>query len=282
MSALVYSDIDSWQVRRVLPDLVRSRGLIYDLVSKDLRARYRHTVIGFLWTILQPLAFTLILTFVFAYVFPGKAAGLAGDHPFIVHVLCGLVFWQMFSTSISAATGSLLSNHDLVKKAHFPREVMPLASMGLSIVNGLIGFALFLAIRMCFEGWFGWSILWTPAIVLVQLALTTGIALICAYLNVYYRDVGYIVEVALTFGFYATPIFYSVEQVRAAAGDSAVMPIYLLNPMVGIISSYRQVLLDNTAPSLELILYPCAISAVILATGIVLFRRNAATIADHL
>ncbi|MBX7256707.1 MAG: ABC transporter permease [Candidatus Hydrogenedentes bacterium] len=282
MSSLVYSDAYARQVRRVLPDLIRSRGLIYDLVSKDLRARYRNTVVGFMWTVLQPLAFTLILTFVFTHVFAGRAAGLSGDHPMIVHILCGLVFWQMFATSVGRATSSLLDNHDLVKKAYFPREVMPLASMGICIVNGIIGFLLFMVVRIWLEGGFGWNALWTPVIFLIQLILTTGIALLCAYLNVYYRDVGYIVEVALTFGFYATPIFYSIEQVSAAAGNSLALKLYMLNPMVGIISSFRQVLLDNRAPSLDLMLYPLAIAVIVLLLGIVMFRRNAATIADHL
>ncbi len=282
MTSAVYNSLYSRQLRRVIPDLIRSRGLIYDLVSKDLRARYRNTIIGFMWTVLQPLAFTLILTFVFTYVFPGKAAGLSGDHPFIVHVLCGLVFWQMFATSLSRATGSLIDNNDLVKKAYFPREVIPLASMGICVVNGAIGFGLFVVIRLWFEGGFGWSIMWLPVILAIQIMFTTGVALLCSYLNVYYRDVGYIVEVALTFGFYATPIFYSVEQVRATAGSSPVFHLYMLNPMVGIISSYRQALLDEVTPSPELMAYPFLCALIVLALGIVMFRRNAPTIADHL
>jgi ABC-type polysaccharide/polyol phosphate export permease len=112
--------------------------------------------------------------------------------------------------------------------------------------------------------------------------LTVGLALLCSCLNAHYRDVGYIVDVALTFGFYATPIFYGIEKVRAISGHSLVAKLYMLNPMVGIISAYRQTLLDNQAPALEFVLYPLTCSVFVMVVGVFVFRRRAPLLADHL
>ncbi|MBI5095881.1 MAG: ABC transporter permease [Candidatus Hydrogenedentes bacterium] len=213
----------------------------------------------------------------------GRIGGNGSEHPFAVYLLCGLVFWQFFAACLSRSTVSLLENHDLVKKANFPREVVPLASLGNCAVNCAIGFGVFVVVRFWFEGGFGWGLLWLPVIFAIQCALSVGLALLCSFLNVHYRDVGYIVDVALTFGFYATPIFYSFDVVQQkAAAYPALFKLYMLNPMVGIITAYRQALLDNHAPSMEYLLYPLAFAVLALAAGVYVFRRNAALLADHL
>lgn len=283
MSRVYYSSADSRRIRNVIPDLVRSRGLLWDLVSKDLRARYRNAVMGFVWAVLQPLLLTTILYFVFTVVFPGgRVAGMGGDHPFAVYLLCGLVFWQFFASCLSRSTVSLLENHELVKKAAFPREVIPLASLGNCAVNCAIGFAVFVVVRFWLEGGFGWGLVWLPFILTIQCALIVGLSLLTSSLNVQYRDVGYIVEVALMFGFYATPIFYSFEKAQQMASHSTLFVLYMLNPMVGIITAYRQALLDNQTPSAVQIVYPLLFSVCALILGVVVFRRRAPLLADRL
>ncbi|GMV95225.1 MAG: transport permease protein [Candidatus Hydrogenedentota bacterium] len=289
MSHATYSSAQQWGVDRVVPDLIRSRGLLWDLVWKDLRARYRNTIMGFVWAVLQPLMLMLILTFVFSVIFPGKVEGVDGgsDHPFHVTLLCGLIFWQFFATSLGRCTNSLLDNHDLVKKVYFPREVVPIAAMGNAVVNLLIGFVVLLIIHLLAGGSLGLGIVWLPIVFAVQFTLVLGLALLCSSLNVYYRDVAYMVDVVLTLGFYATPLFYPLAFVRDwAAGVGSygqpLLTLYMMNPMVGFVEAYRQCILDGVMPDLALLAWPAICAAVFLIAGAVVFRRNAPVLADYL
>lgn len=284
MSSVVYSNVEGQGFARALRDLVRSRGLLWDLVSKDLRARYRNAVMGFVWAVLQPLIMMLLLYFVFGVVFKDRSgAGDQNERPYAVVLLSALIFWQFFASCLSRATTSLIDNADLIKKVYFPREVVPLASMGNSVVNLAIGFAVLLAIHVVLGGHLGVGLVWMAIVFAVQCMLQVGLALLCSSLNVRFRDVGYSVEVALLLGFYATPIFYSLEQVQGAAvNHPALLSLYMLNPLVGIVTGYRTAFLDNTFPGLSVLGWPFVCAAALLAIGVVVFRKAAPTIADHL
>jgi len=282
----VYTDTQQNKLRCLIPDLIRSRELLLDLVSKELRARYRNAMMGFLWAVLQPLLMMLILTFVFTLVFANRAAdrGVATDHvPFAVFLLCGLVPWQFLAAALSTATTSLVDNHELIKKVYFPREVIPLAAVLNRVVNFLIGFALLIAVRTVMMGLPGVGMLYVPFIFAVQLTLIVGVALLFSCLNVYFRDVAYSVEVLLTFGFYASPVFYGLSNVQdLGAAHPWLYRLYMLNPMAGIITAYRDAFLHNRVPDGALLLWPMALAAGMLAVGLVVFRRHAPVMADHL
>ncbi len=285
----MYSSARQWELNRVIPDLLHSRGLLWDLVWKDLRARYRYTIMGFVWAVLQPLMLMLILTFVFGVIIPGRieGAGESGDHPFYVMLLCGLIFWQFFATSLSSCTTSLLSNHDLVKKVYFPREVVPIAAMGVALVNLAIGFVVLLVIQLFSGGMLGLGVFWLPFVFVIQFMFTLGVSLFCAALNVYYRDVAYMVDVVLTLGFYATPLFYPLSFVQHwAAGHgwygSQILTLYMANPMVGLITAYRQAFLDNAMPDPALLFWPVIWAVGSFVIGIIVFRRGAPVFADYM
>jgi ABC-type polysaccharide/polyol phosphate export permease len=289
MSHATYSSAQQWGLNRVIPDLIRSRGLLWDLVWKDLRARYRNTIMGFVWAVLQPLMLMLILTFVFSVIFPGKVEGVDGGsaHPFHVTLLCGLIFWQFFATSLSRSTNSLLENSDLVKKVYFPRELVPVASIGNAVVNLAIGFVVLIVIHLLSGGSLGLGIVWLPFIFAIQFTLTVGLALLCSSLNVYYRDVAYMVDVVLTLGFYATPLFYPLSFVRTWAGGletygQYVLTLYMMNPMVGLVEAYRQSILDGIMPDPALLVWPAICAVAFLVAGTIVFRRNAPVLADYL
>ena len=275
-------------LRRAIRDLIRSRELLRDLVWKDLRARYRYTAIGFVWAVLEPLLMTLILTFVFSIVFryrPGADA-LSPDTPFAVFLLCGLIFWNFLRSSVSDGTKSLVANRELVGKVSFPFEVIPYASIGMSLVNFCIGFVIFLGIHLAFGGGLGGPSVWIAPLFLIQLAIVTGLTLILCCLNVFFRDVQLITDVLLTFGFYASPIFYDASLVRAIAEDSPrlawIVQFYMLNPMACLITAYRDVLLNQQWPQWQHVAWPAFLGIVLSLIGLAVFRRHAGHMADHL
>lgn len=283
MHEVYYSNDQQRRIGRVLPDIVRARGLMWDLFSKDLRARYRNAVMGFVWAVLQPLLMMLILYLVFGVIFAERIGAADQKHPYAVTLLCGLIFWQYFASCVSRATTSILDNADLVKKVYFPREVIPLSTLGNCTVNLLIGFIVLLIFHLATGGGLGMGVVWMVPVFAVQVTLVVGVALLCSSLNIYFRDVGYMVDVGLTFGFYATPIFYSLDIVRERAANSpGLLSVYMLNPMVGIVTAYREALLDNRLPNAATLGWPalCAIAA--LALGAAVFRHNSPTLADHL
>ena len=255
-----------------------------DLVSKT-RARYRNAVMGFVWAVLQPLVMMLILYFVFGVIFqrPGLVSADGREHHYALTLLTALIFWQFFASALSRATVSLIENADLIKKVYFPREIIPLASMGNSVVNLAIGFAVLIALHVYLKAPAGIGVFYVGFVFAIQCILLVGLALLCASLNVRFRDVGYAVEVGLMMGFYATPIFYSVQEVQNAAPNHPLLiSFYFLNPLVGIITSYRTALLENSFPSMREIGWPIACSLALLVIGVVVFRRASPTVADHL
>lgn len=281
---------DSRAQRRVagLPrDLVRARELMLDLVRKDLRARYRYALMGFLWAVLEPVALMAVLTFVFSFVLGGHplsgGEGAAPQTPFAVFLLCGLIFWQFTANTVQSSVRCLIDNQNLVKKVYFVREAVPLAVLGYPMVNLAIGLVLLLGLHLALGGGVGLAMLWVPVIFTLQLLLTAGAALFLSCTNVIFRDIGYMASVAVLFGFYATPVFYPLELVM----DSSRLPefaktLYLLNPMAELLTAYRQALFELRTPDLWLFAWPALSGVGLFVLGAWLFRRLGPTLSDHL
>jgi len=282
-----YSSRDQGRISRLPMDLIRARELLMDLVSKDLRAQYRYAVMGFMWAVIEPLAMTLVLTVVFSFVLDLKMdrPGVDTEQPFAVLLLCAYLFWKFFSDSLSGGSRSLVDNRSLIDKVNFPREVIPLASIGFAFVNLCIGLVIFVIVHLLFGGSISATYLLLPVVFGIQLTLTVGLTLLLSSMNAFFRDVSYIVNVALVFGFYATPIFYTLATVQQIAGEKAMpwaLALYQLNPMVGLVSSYRSVLVDNDLPSAALLAWPTFIAVSFLLIGVVVFRKNSGHFADYL
>ncbi|MDQ1255579.1 MAG: Transport permease protein [Candidatus Hydrogenedentes bacterium] len=285
MSQVIYRDTDQRRVSRVFRDLVQARELLVDLAWKDLRVRYRYAVMGFLWAVLEPVALMLILTFVFTLVFKAKTTVLGGnvDRPFAVLLLCGLVPWQFLATSLSVGTRSLIDSQNLVNKVNFPREVIPLAAVGTGLVNLVIGFAVLLVLHVALGGAIGLSVVWFPVVFGIQLVLVVGLVLLLSCGNVFFRDIGYMVGVGIVFGFYATPIFYTLDLVNKMDKTHPwLVRLYYLNPMAELIEAYRQILFECRFPDIALLVWPCVVALACLVVGVVVFRRNSALFSDHL
>lgn len=290
MSKIYYTETHQAQYRRIIPDLIRSRETLVNLVLRELRVRYRFAVMGFLWVILEPLMLCLVLTFVFSFVFEIKSfdESMEGPRSFAALMLCALIPWQFFSDALRSSTGSLVEQSDLVGKVYFPREVVPLSTVGVATVNFFMGFVVLLLFLVVFGIMPTSSIVWVPVIFAIQFVLVCGSALFLSCAYVHFRDVRYMVHVALMFGFYATPIFYSPQFVQQALERRLpdalqwLYYLYFINPLVGIVTAYREALVYHNPPSLAILWWPALVAVTLLVVGAMLFRRRAGSFADYI
>ncbi len=219
-----------------LAKLVRYRGLIQTLVVRDLKARYRGSVLGFFWSFFNPALLLFIYTFVFTKVLPSSHP--PGMEPFALFMFCGILPWTWFSSSLLESSNTLIAGGNLIKKVLFPAEVLPIVTVVANMVHFFLGLPILAAFVLYYQRPIDpVELLWLPAIVLVQLVLTTGLALLLSALTVHFRDLKDLLGNLLTLWFFATPIIYSVEM---APVD---MRWWLnLNPMTHLMRSYQEVL----------------------------------------
>ena len=262
------------------------------MVWKDLRVRYRYAVMGFLWAIFEPLALMAVLTFIFTFVFRGRVPTTPGVDapPMAATLLCGLIFWQFMAAGLNSATQSLIDNRELVKKVCFAREIVPMAAVGYPFVNLCIGFVVLLLVHVLLGGGLSLALCFFPVVFALQLAIIVGLGLLLSCGNVHYRDIGYMTNVALVFGFYASPVFYQLEFVTQAANVPEwaagyypwIVRAYLLNPMAELLTAYRQILFEQRFPDLWLLAWPSVLAVLSLGSGIFVFRKAGPTLSDHL
>src|SRR4249920_1046145 len=219
-----------------LKNLPKYRGLIQSLVVRDLKARYRGSVLGFFWSFINPLLLLLIYSFVFTVVLPGTHP--KEIEPYALFMFCGILPWTWFSSSLLESSNVLIAGGNLIKKVLFPAEVLPI----VTVLAGLVHFCLGLPILAAFLIYYRvpvWptDLLWFPLIVLIQLVLTTGLALLVSALTVHFRDVRDLLANLLTLWFFATPIIYPITQ-----APDRVRRLLNLNPFTHLAIAYQEVL----------------------------------------
>jgi lipopolysaccharide transport system permease protein len=219
-----------------LRQLLRYRGLVQSLVARELKARYRGSVLGFFWSFINPLLLLLIYSFVFTVVLPGTRP--AELEPYALFMFCGILPWTWFSSSLLESSNVLIAGGNLIKKVLFPAEVLPVVTVLANMVHFFLGLPILGAFLIYYRAPLRFpEILWFPGIVLVQLLLTLGLALLVSALTVHFRDIKDILANLLTFWFFATPIIYPMQ----AAPDLA-RQLLNLNPFTHIAISYQEVL----------------------------------------
>jgi len=222
-----------------LSNLFRYRGLISSLVARDLKARYRGSVLGFFWSFVNPLLLLLIYSFIFTKVIPNETKGV---QPYAVFMFCGILPWNWFATSLTDSAASLIAGGNLIKKVLFPAEVLPLVSVLANMVHFFLGLPiliLFLVVSRHYPDLL--DLFWFPIAVFVQLLFTSGLALILAALTVHFRDIRDLLSNVLTLWFFATPIIYpwfqpNVQQFKW---------LFDLNPFTHLAVSYQEILFFN-------------------------------------
>lgn len=220
-------------------DLSSYRELMGLLVRRELKARYKDSVLGFLWTLIRPL--TMLLVY---YVAMGKFLGAERSIPgFAIYIFTGLTAWQFFNEILSAGTASIVGNAGLVKKVYLPREVFPLSVVGSALVT-LVTQLVVLAAAIVVSGNIptGARLLYAPLALAVVLVYATALALVLAAINVYLRDVQYLVEISLTVFFWLTPVCYSWQLVGSAVHSELIQQIYLANPLTIAVMAFQRAL----------------------------------------
>ena len=256
-----------------LRELWEYRELIRNLVVRDLKIRYRNSVLGIAWSWVNPLLMMLVYTMVFNFLTDHS------DSPhFHVSVLCALLPWNFFSASVGGATTSIVGNAHLIKKVYFPREILPISIVLSNLVNFVIALPVFFALALASGAPITvWALL-LPIPILVQLAFSIGMCLLLATLDVFYRDTQIIIEVLMMAWFFVTPIFYPITQVPREAtvfGITFNAQLWLrrLNPMASIIASYRDLLYRGEPTGLDFLLRTAATALVVLIVGYLVFLR---------
>jgi lipopolysaccharide transport system permease protein len=255
-------------------DLYRYRELFYILSWRDLKVRYKQTVVGVLWAVLRPLLTMIVFTIVF-----GKLAKMQpeGDVPYAIMVFAAMLPWQFFSNALTEASNSLIGNANLLSKVYFPRLIVPASSVITSFVDFLISFVLLLVLMAYYQYMPTWKILFLPIYIAFSFLTAFGLGLYLTALNVKYRDFRYIIPFIVQFGLYISPVGFS----------SSVIPeqwktLYYLNPMVSIIDGFRWCIIkDSTTDPLSIYaLFSVLMSVVILLIAIRQFRKMEKTFAD--
>ena len=228
-----------------LGQLLRYRGLIQSLVARELKARYRGSVLGLFWSFINPLMLLSVYSFVFIYVLPRDIAKPEPGKPFVdlepyaLFMFCGILPWTWFATSLNEATGSLISGGNLIKKVLFPAEILPIVSVLANMIHFMLGLPILAAFLVYARRWPDpTDLLWFPGVVLIQALFTSGLGLLLSALTVHYRDIRDILSNVLTFWFFATPIiyFYKAENVQKLKW------LFNINPFFHLSVSYQEIL----------------------------------------
>jgi lipopolysaccharide transport system permease protein len=252
--------------------LWRYRGFILGSVRREFQARYRNSLLGAAWTVLQPLAMITVYTVVFSELMRTRLPGMDGPYAYSVYLCAGLLTWGLFGEILQRGQTVFLDNGNMIKKLSFPRICLPAITVINALVNFTITFSIFMVFLALTHSFPGWVALYALPVLLVQVALATGIGIIAGVLNV-----GQFVNILLQFWFWFTPIVYSTTTLPAS-----VQPLINLNPMTPLAKAYQGIFVYRQAPDWHTIWPVAVLAAGLCVIALLLFRRRAGEMVDEL
>lgn len=257
---------------RSLVLLVRSRELIVSLAEREFRSRYKQASLGFAWALITPVTLMVVFTLFFRRVADIDTQGV----PYALFAYVGLLPWTFFSESVSRGGMSLVQNLSLLNKIYCPREVFPLASVLVAVIDTAIALLALISLFFIYGYRPYTTSIWVPVLLAVQVMFTVGVVLIASAVLVYVRDVRHALPIMLQLGLFATPVAYGLDTI-----PSSVRPLYAaLNPLGPVIEGYRDTILLGQAPEFGLLSIAAASSAALLTVGYTMFRRLEIGFAD--
>jgi lipopolysaccharide transport system permease protein len=264
--------------RQYWQDLWRYRELFYVLAWRDISVRYKQTVVGVLWAVLQPLLVTMIFTVI------SEMANFGSEGvPQPLWIFAAMLPWQFFAASLGASSQSLVTNSNLISKVYFPRMIIPAGAVVTSMVDFLITFGIFLLMMAWYHVLPTWRFALIPFLMLLAFMAAIGAGLLITALNVKYRDFRYIIPFIVQIGIYVSPVMYSTTLIQAKIQHKYpdLLWLYPLNPMVGVIDGFRWALLGGKGGiELPTFAVSLAVNVFLLALGVWYFRRTEKTFAD--
>jgi lipopolysaccharide transport system permease protein len=247
------------------------RELLYFLTWRDIKVRYKQTILGVVWAVAQPVGMMVVFT-----IFLGRLAHVPSDGiPYPVFVLSALLLWQLFSAGLNESANSLVANERLITKVYFPRVIVPASAILSALVDFAIGFAIFLIVLPFWMGMPSGTLIFAPVFVIAAIIAAFGAGLWLSALNVQYRDVRYVLGFLSQLWLFATPVVYPVSIVPAKW-----RAIYALNPMTGIIEGFRWSIAGGPQPSATVLLSSLSATLVLLVSGLYYFNRMEDSFAD--
>jgi lipopolysaccharide transport system permease protein len=254
-----------------LQALYSYRELIWIWTMRSIRVRYKQSVIGGLWSIVQPFS----LMVVYSVIFSNFVKIPVGDIPYPIFSYTALLPWAFFTTSIGTGVSSLVNNINLVTKIYFPREILPLSSLGAAFFDFLVASSIFILMILFYQIPLKITMIVIPVLIGIQFILTMGIVFLISALNVFYRDIHFIIPLAIQIWMFASPIIYPVSII-----PQKYQTLYMLNPMAGIIEAYRDVVLRGLWPDWRYLGFSFIISILTFSLGYLYFKKNEWKFAD--
>mgnify|MGYP002772610502 FL=1 len=247
----------------VFKELYQYRELLKTNVKKDIRGKYKASFLGVLWSFINPLLQVLVYAIVFPYIMKVQTEN------YLVFLICGIIPWTWFTSSIAGGAGCITNNANLIKKVYFPREILPISVVTSGMINFLIS-CIIIAIFVIGGGLgLSWHLVFLPLVVLVQYVISLAFAFIVSSLNVYIRDTEYAVAFILNLAFYATPVLYSIEMFQG----SWMIWLFRLNPMAHLINAYRDIFYVHEIPNIGNLLIWLVISLALLSVSYKIFKK---------
>jgi lipopolysaccharide transport system permease protein len=254
-----------------LREIYRYRDLLLTLADRDIRVRYKQTVIGVAWVVLQPLMTSLIFAFIFGVLarFPSEG------RPYVLFAFSGILAWNVFSQTLTRVSFALVGNAHLVSKVYFPRLILPLAAVASTLVDFVVALVLMFLMLIFYRVWPGWGLLLLPVWLAVLLVMAMGIGLVAAALMVKYRDIGHIIPTILQLGMYVSPVAWSAQIV-----PGKFRWVFLVNPLTGLLDAFRWSLLGEGTLSWPALVYSTVTAVLFFWCGAIVFKQQERNFAD--
>jgi len=255
----------------MLESFTKYRELLSELTMREIKQRYKQSVLGYAWVILNPFFQMLVMAFVFSFIMRIPNLGV----PYPIFLYAGLLPWTLFANSLGSASNALVGNAGLITKIYFPREIFVISTIIAKIVDFLLALSIFVAFMFYYHLSVNWNILWVIPIFAIQQLFTYGISLFLAAANLFYRDIQYLLGLVILIWMYLTPVIYPTELF-----PDKYRWIFQLNPMAVIINAYRQVVLGGGMPNIQSLGIALILSLIILVGSYKFFKKLEGIFAD--
>ena len=247
---------------KVFQNLYQYRELLKTNVQKEIRGKYKGSFLGVLWSFINPLLMVLVYALVFPYIMRTNVDN------YLIFLIVAIIPWNFFTTVINSGCNCIWINGGIIKKVYFPREILPISVVSAGLVNFLISCIIILIFLLFGRIGFSFQLLWLPLIAIIQCFLSLGLLFILSAVNVYVRDIEYLVAFLINLLFYATPILYTADMFPAS-----VRWVLYLNPLSHLIDAYRNIFYYQTIPNIPSLIYIGILAIVILIIGYFVFKK---------